>query len=740
MMRLRVAYRKTYFIKFIFFFFVFVLLITGLSASLLLSKSKSIMIDEISKDSQYRLANIRDYLENVMLPKYEAPFLGKVLSTINPQSEEDIAFFLNNKAAGNGTRITKLNRDLDTVRYANHGISNITLYYQSSAMVIGADYYYEDPNNSRDTAFIASLSTNAVQPHRWFYRELDNKPLFTYVYTLPYLSEGAAVKAYMYIDLDVVYLSGFLERMLSTSSESLHVYDRNNRLLLSTANSEFIDRQVFDKLQARTTGFETIRTHGETTVAAFSSFDSSVNDWSFVVTRPLDSFLLSSGSMQQQIVFVCALVLLVGLIVSFLLSRFFYKPWKKLIFNIRHVYKFPWSSSNQENEYKVIDQLLYNLDKQMEMFHDKLRDSRLFHVIRGSLHEADEFPVPLDAYYAAAYIRSKEPLSKELMQRYREVGHSLSYETVCMSNEEWVILFTFEERSEDYALAIRSELDKFALVTGRYFISGIGSLVSTVEEISVSFQQAVHASKYIFLMGDEKTFCYEKISGRNQVLMDLQLEQFKNAMHAADISGVKQYLDDFQTKLKDGHVTIEVTELAFMHLVMSLFQVMLEHRLQDIKKTVNDLYAACKKETLESSLQMVYSHCNELVGFIKSSLNHSHAETVHLIQTYINDHLNEDISLDVLSGITSYSPSYISTLFKEVMHKSFMEYLNQTRLDKAAGLLLEQRLSVSDVAEEVGFKNAQYFATKFKNKFGVTPSQYRNSANRKSTLNPEHIS
>ncbi|MBD2847514.1 AraC family transcriptional regulator [Paenibacillus sp. IB182496] len=731
---MRWRHGESYFAKFIFVFSIFVLLLTGVSASLLLTKSRSVMIEEISKDSQHRLDNIRDYLQHTLLPKYEALLMEMVLSTLSPYSEEAVPFFLTGNASDSGFRIAKFNADLDIIRHSNEGVFNITLYVPSSETIIGSDYYYENLHHSADAIFISSLSEQVGQSHKWLYRERNETSLLTYVYTLPYLSEGQAVKGYLYIDLDVGDITDMLNLILSTSSEQLYVYDDNNQLLFSTAADGQSDRQLFEQTlnPSHASGFDIVDTANESLVVAYSA-DLSVNDWRFVVTRPLHSFLLSSQSMQRTIVIVCACVAFFGLIVAFLLSRFFYKPWKRLIFNIQHVYTFPWLP-DQKNEYQVVDTLLHHLDQQFASFHHKLKDTQLFHLLRGNMREIDDTPVPLDAYHVAAYIQVKNQSGLMFIEKYRASGHSISHEIVCLSQNEVAIIYSFEEQITDYTDGIQRELEKFKLVTGYHFIIGIGSMVPTVEEISSSFQQATYAITYIFLDHEASSFSYTDVSELSQVSSDLQLDQFKNALHAGELNNVSSYLQDFKERLSESNVTVEAATFAFKELVMRLFQVMLEHRIQDPQKTANDLYTECKQETLERSLQVLYRHCKVAVAFIQNAMNPSHAETIQEMQRYIRDHLKEDISLDVLSERFSYSPSYISTLFREVLHQSFTGYVTQVRLDKAAELLLERTLTIQKIAEHAGFKNSQYFATRFKSRYGVTPSQYRDSSTPKTSL------
>ena len=78
--------------------------------------------------------------------------------------------------------------------------------------------------------------------------------------------------------------------------------------------------------------------------------------------------------------------------------------------------------------------------------------------------------------------------------------------------------------------------------------------------------------------------------------------------------------------------------------------------------------------------------------------------------------------------MANLAPAYVSTLFGEVMKESFTDYVTRVRLDKAALMLRENTdLSVTEIANQVGYKNVQYFHNKFKQKYGVTPVQYRHA-------------
>jgi AraC-like DNA-binding protein len=73
------------------------------------------------------------------------------------------------------------------------------------------------------------------------------------------------------------------------------------------------------------------------------------------------------------------------------------------------------------------------------------------------------------------------------------------------------------------------------------------------------------------------------------------------------------------------------------------------------------------------------------------------------------------------------SPSHFRYLFRQAMGQPFHKYLISTRLERARVLLTEQALPVSEVAAAVGFSGLSHFSRTFTQRFGVRPTQVRNS-------------
>lgn len=78
-----------------------------------------------------------------------------------------------------------------------------------------------------------------------------------------------------------------------------------------------------------------------------------------------------------------------------------------------------------------------------------------------------------------------------------------------------------------------------------------------------------------------------------------------------------------------------------------------------------------------------------------------------------------------LAGELHVSLPYLSAAVREATGRTFKELLLEKRLSKAAALLTETRLPVQDIIAAVGYENTSYFYRVFRERFGVTPKDYR---------------
>ncbi len=98
---------------------------------------------------------------------------------------------------------------------------------------------------------------------------------------------------------------------------------------------------------------------------------------------------------------------------------------------------------------------------------------------------------------------------------------------------------------------------------------------------------------------------------------------------------------------------------------------------------------------------------------------------LYRIIDYINENLQDKLSLDSIAKHFNASVSYVRGLSMKYLHQPLYDYILTARLHKSTQLLLTTRLSITEIAEQCGFSSGNYFYCIFKKKQGISPSAYR---------------
>lgn len=100
---------------------------------------------------------------------------------------------------------------------------------------------------------------------------------------------------------------------------------------------------------------------------------------------------------------------------------------------------------------------------------------------------------------------------------------------------------------------------------------------------------------------------------------------------------------------------------------------------------------------------------------------------VSLIKKYINENPGADMSLTKLADMVYYNPSYLSRVFKQVTGINLIDYITETKINKAKELLKNSNMKILEIAAYLGYDSSAYFARSFKKAENITPQEFRDS-------------
>ena len=131
-----------------------------------------------------------------------------------------------------------------------------------------------------------------------------------------------------------------------------------------------------------------------------------------------------------------------------------------------------------------------------------------------------------------------------------------------------------------------------------------------------------------------------------------------------------------------------------------------------------DYSAFCKTEFY----RVISSMIRHKVSYSSSATyNRLNKAILHLHEHY----LERSFKIEELSGLVNMSPRYFEMLFQNEFKMTPKEYVTHLKLELAKELLLNEKSTVTGIAEQLGYNDVYHFSKMFKAKTGVNPSDYR---------------
>ena len=152
-----------------------------------------------------------------------------------------------------------------------------------------------------------------------------------------------------------------------------------------------------------------------------------------------------------------------------------------------------------------------------------------------------------------------------------------------------------------------------------------------------------------------------------------------------------------------------------------------------VNKTLRPCFRQCeyawRKKEPDCSAICKTEFYKVIASMIRHKINYSSSATYNRIYFAIehlhNNYLNRDFKIEELSRIVTMSPRYFEMLFASEFKMTPKEYVTHLKLQLARELLLNEKNTVSSIAEQLGYNDVYHFSKTFKVKTGFTPSEYR---------------
>jgi two-component system response regulator YesN len=141
---------------------------------------------------------------------------------------------------------------------------------------------------------------------------------------------------------------------------------------------------------------------------------------------------------------------------------------------------------------------------------------------------------------------------------------------------------------------------------------------------------------------------------------------------------------------------------------------------QEQQAWLQDMHQFQKFEELK---QFVTGKVGEIAG--RLLFTGKEGQQLKLVKDYIEQHYEENITLESMAAMLYMNPYYFSSFFKKHTNENFKHYVTEIRMKHAVKLLLNTDMLVYEIADRVGYHNARHFSDMFKKHYGKLPQEYK---------------
>ncbi len=106
---------------------------------------------------------------------------------------------------------------------------------------------------------------------------------------------------------------------------------------------------------------------------------------------------------------------------------------------------------------------------------------------------------------------------------------------------------------------------------------------------------------------------------------------------------------------------------------------------------------------------------------------HTENEIIRRAQQYVSSHIREKLSVPLVARKVDVSPSYLTALFHKHLDISPGEYIRRVKLQESKQLIRQGNMNFTEIAAALNYSTVHHFSRQFKEKFGITPTEYAKS-------------
>ena len=429
-------------------------------------------------------------------------------------------------------------------------------------------------------------------------------------------------------------------------------------------------------------------------------------------------------------------VLLMGVLLASIWTRRIYRPISQMVETLRKM-----QTENRENKYQnrqsVLRLLFENTNTNQKHFQKKLEKYDI------RLKVSDYFIVVALKNDDYGTFSQKNSLEDRALFKFAiaNIVHEVAEgefenETIEMT-ENCILLLINLKDNYDEAEAVRSEkiyslcgkiqekVKEYMDIPLSCIFSGVGGL----RELPLIYQNIKDAERYQLYYGKGSVVYVADILSKKKQSYVYSVEREKELVNALNVGNLRSAKDRYLEIVNSLYFySPNVLYANLLHLLVEIDEATSHWEYQNAEKGIyNDIADDIVRCTdIHDINQSFFDFFDMIIEKQQNWKGSKHLQMIDKINLMImEESSNKSLSLDLIADRLSMSADYVGKLYKKYTGKSIVVRINEERMEKAKRLLVDTKLSISEISDRVGFSADKYFFALFKKMNGITPNEYR---------------
>lgn len=286
-----------------------------------------------------------------------------------------------------------------------------------------------------------------------------------------------------------------------------------------------------------------------------------------------------------------------------------------------------------------------------------------------------------------------------------------------------VLIFNFFQKDIDMVQYLIENFSKY--YTQEIDMSmGIGTVVHSMKELSVSYNQSQVALRYAETSKEEPLSQFDNMQ-LSEAIENLynsnQVVSLLVAIRKNDLEDISQELDELKRFIQNSRIPRYAIKAIYYQIVNGILSSshnpILFEKGNEILMAIGE---TLQKYTLDELHAQIESLCYQMVS------QTSDVVLLDKLLDYISQHYT-DVNFSIGNMVDHFGISHqsMSSLFKREMHMTIIDYITKCKISAAIELLEHTSFPISEIVKQIGYIDNSSFTRKFKSIMGITPAEYR---------------